>query len=193
MCMTHILGSLVKAPKHTSYEGKDADENILYIIRRSVWVLLPPLILLGAAVFIPTIIPLFAGGDITQILHSWEVAPGFATSVVIFWYLGCFFYLLQALIIWYFNVLVITNKKIIDLDVRGILYKNTSEASLRNVEDVTSTVTGTMGTVFNIGTVSFQTAAEEREFEFEFVDDPSKVRDIISDLVMEVKVERIFN
>ena len=56
-----------------------------------------------------------------------------------------------------------------------------------NIEDVTSNVAGALGVTFNIGALYIQTAAEKREFEFGGVDDPSRIRDILSDLVAKVK------
>jgi len=55
------------------------------------------------------------------------------------------------------------------------------------VEDVTSNVTGATRVIFNYGHVFVQTSAEKREFDFEDVANPSKVRDLIADLAMEVK------
>jgi hypothetical protein len=75
----------------------------------------------------------------------------------------------------------------VDVDFHGILYKNISEAPLRNVEDVTSNISGALEVIFNYGSVFIQTSAEKREFEFENVKNPSKIRDIISDLVTEMK------
>lgn len=98
-----------------------------------------------------------------------------------------FGFILQNFLNWFFNVYIITNKKIVDVDFHGILYKNISEAPLRNVEDVTSNVSGALEVIFNYGSVYVQTAGERREFEFENVSHPAKIRDIISDLVAKKK------
>jgi len=108
-------------------------------------------------------------------------------SVTVLFYLFVFGFALQAFLNWFFNTYVITDKKIVDLDFQGVLYKNISEATLDNIEDITSTVKGTFGVVFNVGSVFIQTAAEKNEFEFENVDHPAKIRDIIADLVAETK------
>lgn len=74
-----------------------------------------------------------------------------------------------------------------DLDFVGLLHKNISETSLHNIEDVTSTVSGALRITFNYGSVFIQTAGETREFEFTDVANPSKVRDILSDIVVKIK------
>lgn len=183
--MTEIFKSLVKSPEKTRYEGEDSDEKILYVIRRSVWTLAASSLVIAALVLIPVV--LFPYLDSINVRFDLGIKPGFITSLNIFWYLFTFGYMFQVFINWYFNVFIITNKKILDLDVKGLLYKNVSEASLENIEDVTSRITGTFGTVLNVGSIYVQTAAEMREFEFDVVDNPGEIRDIISDLMAGAK------
>lgn len=76
-----------------------------------------------------------------------------------------------------------------DFDFHGVIFKNIAETTLDNIEDVTSTVRGAFGIIFNIGEVKIQTAAEKPEFEFSHIDNPAAVRDIISDLVVWYKNE----
>ena len=180
-----MLGSLQENPKSTSYDGRDDDERIKYVIRKSV-LLTFPLILATAFLFVvPILVPLI----VSQVPKG---APaildgGSVLILTVLWYLFVFGFFLQNVLNWFFNVLIITNKKIVDVDFVGILYKNISETTLDNIEDVTSNVAGAIGVTFNIGALYIQTAAEKREFEFGGVDDPSKIRDVLSDLVARVK------
>lgn len=73
------------------------------------------------------------------------------------------------------------------MDFSGFLYRNISEAPLRNIEDITHRMSGISATIFNYGDVLIQTAGETREFDFTSVPNPIKVQDIISDLVSEIK------
>jgi hypothetical protein len=84
---------------------------------------------------------------------------------------------------WFFNIHIITNKRVMDMDFDHLLHRNISEAPLRNIEDITYTISGAIETVFNFGTVSIQTAAEKRELEFYQVADPAKIQDLLSDMV----------
>ena len=183
--MAQLFKSLIRNPDRTTYEGEDSDEKILYVIRRSFWAVIPSLTFIAILTLIPMVFfPYLYSLNIKLALG---IKSGFIASLNIFWYLFTFGYLFGVFVNWYFNVFIITNKKIVDFDVRGLTYKNTSETALRNVEDVTSRVTGTLGTVFNIGEVFVQTAGEEREFEFSMMDSPSEIRDIISDLISNLK------
>jgi len=169
-----LIKSMLENPIDIRYSGEDPDEKILYVFRQSFLVNIPWLFFSIVLCFAPfLILPLVPN----------FINPGFKFSSTLFWYLIVFGYGLQNFLNWFFNVYIISNKKIVDVDFQGILYKKISEAPLKSIEDVTSTVKGIVGVVFNIGNVYIQTAAENREFEFDFLDNPSKVRDIISDLV----------
>ena len=94
--------------------------------------------------------------------------------------MSLFGYLLREFLDWYFEVFLVTTKKIIDIDSGAT---NISEALLTNIQDVTSETPSMLTQIFNIGNIKIQTAAETKEFEFEMVDNPSKVRDFIPDVV----------
>jgi hypothetical protein len=183
--MSQVLSAFIKNPDKVSYDGKDNDEQILYIVRESFFVLVGPFLVL----FIGLVAPYFLLPILIRfnVENGYVFKEGFVTAVSVFWYLLNFGYFLAVFINWYFNAFIITTKKVVDIDVRGLLYKNISEAALRNIEDVTSTVKGVFGTTFNVGGVFIQTAAEQREFEFSNIDNPSRIRDLVSDLVSNLK------
>jgi len=172
------LNSLIKNPENTSYEGKDHDEEVLLLIRRSIVTTFTWFI--GGIVYFVTpfiIIPL-----IKSVTYDGRAVFDnfFILCLIFFWYMSLFGYLLREFLDWYFEVFLVTTKKIIDID-KGAT--NISETLLTNVQDVTSETPSMFAQIFNIGNIKIQTAAETKEFEFGMVDDPSKVRDFISDTV----------
>lgn len=172
------LNSVIKNPANTSYDGKDHDEEVLLLIRRSIITTFTWLV--GGMVYFVTpfvIIPIIkrTAYDGNALFDNF-----FILSLIFFWYMSLFGYLLREFLDWYFEVFLVTTKKIIDID-RGAT--NISETLLTNVQDVTSETPSIFAQIFNIGNVKIQTAAETKEFEFGMVDDPSKVRDFISDMV----------
>ncbi|MFC1625049.1 hypothetical protein ACFL15_01590 [Patescibacteria group bacterium] len=179
-----ILSSFIKNPKKTTYEGEDNDEKILILLRKSVvsnftWLSFTFILLLVPFFFSPTISKL-------TYMEMRVINPGFLFTFNIFWYLFTIGYAFQNFLAWYFDVLMITNKKVIDIDQAG---RDVSETTLSNIQDVTSKVKGNLGVVFDIGDIYIQTSAEQREFEFMSVRNPSKVRDEIADLVAKIKKE----
>lgn len=182
-----VLSSFIKNPTRTTYGGKDEDERIKFILRGSGINTVPWLFFTTIMVLTPNIIlPLLRN---VKILGQ-SLPLENAIIVTLFWYLIAFGYFFQNFLNWFFNVLIITNKKIIDIDFYGVTYKNISETTLTHVEDVTSTIEGPIGLIFNVGNIFIQTAGEQREFEFNNVKDPSYVRDLIADLVASVRNHR---
>ncbi|OGC68195.1 hypothetical protein A2415_02765 [candidate division WWE3 bacterium RIFOXYC1_FULL_39_7] len=175
------LSSFIINPSNTLYDGEDHDEKILYVIRRSKitnlsWTLLAAIMLIIPTIADPFLRSLkFNGANL--------VSLKFLFIFTFSWYLATFGLAFFNFLNWFFNVYIITSKKIIDFDFFGLTYKNIAETTLENVEDVTSTISGPFHTIFNIGDVVIQTAGEKREFDFVEVDDPGRIRDIISDLV----------
>lgn len=91
---------------------------------------------------------------------------------------------LGLLIVWtmyYLNVQVITNERIIDINQRSLLHHETTELSLLNVQDVTTEISGVIANVIGYGSVQVQTAGEQQNFIFEQVDNPHRIaRTILS-------------
>ncbi len=85
--------------------------------------------------------------------------------------------------LYYLNVQIITNKRVVDVNQYAIFRQKISELLLPNIEDVTSEVTGFFGTILEYGNILVQTAGEKDNFRFERVPNPRGVSKLISDLL----------
>jgi membrane protein YdbS with pleckstrin-like domain len=181
----NAISAFLKNPKNMFYEGEDHDEHILYIIRKSHWVNVGWAFGSALMIVAPVLLAPFSDvlfGSVLKMLN-----PFFILMILASWYLFAFGLWLFNFLNWYFNVYIITNKKIVDFDFYGLTYKNISDTLIVNVQDVTAKINGPLHMILNIGDVYIQTAAEKREFDFAGVDDPGKLRDLISDLAADVK------
>lgn len=84
---------------------------------------------------------------------------------------------------WYFNVGIITNKKIVDVDYHGVIYKEVTMTKINNVEDITSKTGGYFSSIFDYGNVFIQTAGTEANIEYVNIPHPSQVVSLINNLV----------
>jgi len=107
------------------------------------------------------------------------------------WYLMVVGFTLESFLKWFFNVYILTDERIVDVDFVSLIYKNISAAKIDNIEDVTASQGGFLASIFDYGTVSIQTAAEKREFEFDGIPQPNKVTTVINDLILEEEKEKI--
>jgi ABC-type multidrug transport system fused ATPase/permease subunit len=85
-------------------------------------------------------------------------------------------------VVYYLNVQIITNIRIVDIDQVGLFSHRISELHIDKIEDVTSEVDGILGTLFNYGNVFIQTAAAVDQFEFSNIPNPAAVEKLILDL-----------
>ncbi len=92
---------------------------------------------------------------------------------------------LGLLIIWtmyYLNMQIVTNERIVDITQTSLLHHTISELHLSRIEDVTAEVNGILPTFFDYGNVYVQTAAETNRFTFDRVPNPTKLNKLILDL-----------
>ena len=112
-------------------------------------------------------------------------------AINISWYLLITCFVVESSLSWFFNVYIITDERIVDVDFLSLIYRNISTAKIDNIEDVTARTGGVIRSIFNFGTVQVQTAAERNEFEFDDVPQPNKVSKLLNELILEEEREKI--
>jgi len=100
-------------------------------------------------------------------------------------------FVLESFLGWYFNVYIITDERIIDIDFISLIYKEVSDADIEMIQDVTYKQGGIVRTMFNFGTIFIQTAAEKPKFEFEDVPNPSLIVKVLQKMRMEERQEQL--
>lgn len=165
-------------PKNMSFANQDADEEIILLLRRHFitnlpWILATVLLLFFPIVFVYILAPTFS---------IFSISESTGTALLAFYYIALFGYIVLRYALWYFHLGLITNKKIVDIDMTSILSKNIAETTLEAIEDVSYNQKGFLRTFFDFGDVFVQTRATESNFEFDAVPHPSKVVQIINKL-----------
>jgi hypothetical protein len=92
---------------------------------------------------------------------------------------------LENFLIWYYNVYLVTNMRLVDVDFVGLLQYSSTEAELKQIQDVEHKQTGLWQLLFNFGTVEVQTAGIRQNIDFHKIPKPYRVADIITDLLPE--------
>ncbi len=172
-----------------SFEGQDSDEEILYVIHRhwfNIFVQFIPFILgllvvLGVFVFFFFVYP-DAFAAIDRRLFA------FVESMLLI------FLWLFAFLIWidyYLDVWIITTKRIVNIEQKGLFVRSMSELYLFRVQDTTSEVKGFFPSMLNYGDVFIQSAGEQERFQFHKIPDPYAVKDTIMDMARDTHQEEI--
>lgn len=184
----NIFGSFVVSPDRAKFESQDDDEEIIILGRRHFVTNLKWMAMACFAVFVP----LFWGEF--PMIKVLDANTNFVLSIV--WYCALLFYVIQNFLLWFYNVYIVTNERVVDVDFFGLLYKNINVTHLSNVQDVNYSQRGIFSSFFNFGDVVVQTSSEQRSddkseqsaFAFQSVSNPDLVVKIISEL-MEVEHE----
>lgn len=170
----HPLSSLLIHPHVFDFQERDDDEVVLLVARQHWftnvrWVLISLFMVFVPSLFrfVPTLL---------------NIPAAYIFVGYLFWFLITFAYAFESFLSWYFNVYIITSKRVIDIDFNNLLTKKYSEATIDAIQDVTSAVIGAIPTVFNYGNVLIQTAAEVNELEFERVANPEKIIKVLQEI-----------
>ncbi len=101
---------------------------------------------------------------------------------------------MYAFLVWidyYFDVWIITNERIINIEQKGLFVRSVSELKFSRIQDVTSEVHGMIPTILNFGDVKIQTASDEDFFLFRQVPDPYHVKDVVMERLRTERDEEI--
>lgn len=88
---------------------------------------------------------------------------------------------------YYLDVWIVTNKRVISIEQKGLFSRQVSEKDLGRMQDITAEVEGFWATIFGYGDVHIQTAGEEQRFIFEQIPNAEEVSRQISNLVAEYR------
>lgn len=177
------LDAYAPKPGYFCFSTQHQDEDVVLMLRQHPvtqikWIL----IAIGLAL-IPLI---FSSMPLLDFLP-----PIYLTAALTGWYLLVAGFSLEAFLSWFYNVYIITDERVIDVDFHSLIYKNISAAKIDNIEDVTERTGGPLRTVFDYGTVIIQTAAAQVEFEFDNVPHPARVTKLLNELILEEEREKI--
>lgn len=178
------LASFAYMPGGVRFETQEPEEVVELFLRQHPIVNVPWLILAAVLVALPTsVIPL-----IFRHIHiPVDIPLGYITVGLVFWYLATFGFILTNFIHWFFNIYIVTNERIVDIDFYYLLYKHFSQAELSKIQDISFTASGVLSTVFNYGDVTIQTASELPTLDFEKVPYPEKVVETIRGLTEKIR------
>jgi len=178
-----LIASYLRNPKGVNFEIKEKQEKIELLLRMHPitnvkWILISIIMIIA-----PVVLKSF------PIL---DFLPGnYQFIVILGWYLIVTSFVFESFLTWYFNVYIITDERIIDVDFYNLIYKDISTAEVERIQDVSYRMGGVVRTLFNYGDVFIQTAAEKPNFEFLAVPKPDKVVKLLQDLMIQEKQEAI--
>lgn len=177
----HMLYAFLENPEGIIFEDLEEDEELLLLLRKHFntnihWIFVSIILFLAPLLLIPL-------RDQLSVFSFFEFPTRFAIIFTIFYYLVVFTYIFVNFITWYFNVSLITNKRIIDVDFYDLVYKSVAATKISLLQDASYIQAGVLRSIFDYGDVFVQTAGTLDNFSFPAVPKPEKVVRLLEKLI----------
>lgn len=154
--------------------GSELQEKTVLVYRRHLITLLPLLLTAIVLVFLPP-----AAYTAINAFHPeiFAVQANFVLFLLIssVFFLSGWLFVFQSFIDYWLDAFILSDKRILDIDQKGLFNRTVSELRLYRVQDVTAEVKGLIHTFLNYGDISVQTAGEEERFHFINIPHPNEV------------------
>jgi hypothetical protein len=178
-----VFSAFMVRPKGVSLEIQEENEQILLLVRRHFitntgWILL---------VIVMIIVP----GLFQNLPLGVSIPARFLVITSMLWTLLIITIVLEGLLSWYFDVFIVTDERVIDIDFRNLIYKNITSAKIDNIQDVTYNVSGPLPSFLDYGMVFIQTASEVPMIEIANTPHPSKVAKFINEMILQEEQEKL--
>lgn len=184
------------------FPGQQNDERVLLFMRRH-WM---SFVMVASIVFMMVIMPIVmlvffnllnfnVQGVIVSAFESMESAyPAVRAQQFTIFLLSAYYFLVFSyfLVLWldyYFDITIVTNERIIDIQQSGLFNRSVSELYLQQIQDVSGKQVGLIQSLFGFGNVFVQTAGSKSNFVIDHVKDCYSVARKIVDL-QEALIER---
>lgn len=179
-----LISSYGVRPNGIGFANQEPDEMIVLFLRRHFITNIPWIL---TTIFLYVTPPI-----IFSLIQIFNISFGnFPIGLIVvltgFYYLIVTSYAFSKFVSWFYNIGIVTQKRLVDLDTSNILSHNTAAATFKELVDIKFTQRGFLQSFFDYGDIHIQTEAIHANFEFHAAPKPTKVVDIISDLRIATK------
>lgn len=174
-----LFTTFIKNPSGLTFQDQNPDEKVLLFLRRDFITNVPWIITFVILLILPFLLSLLLSLFFITIPFVSEnetiVLSGFYYIIVIGYGLFNF-------ISWFYNIGIITQQRIFDLDYINLTSKSVSLANLASAQDVEYTQNGFLRSFFDYGDVKILIETVGSHIEFLSIPRPAEVADLILDL-----------
>lgn len=178
------LTSFAVSPEGVRFETQEKEEQVVLFLRQHLITLFAPAVLVVGMALAPVALLPFLSTFLTLPV---EIPTSYIIVGTAFWYVVTFGLALMSFLRWFFNIYIVTDKRIVDIDFLHLLYKEFSEARLERIQDISFKSGGILAAFFDYGDAYVQTAGEMPNIEFVSVPKPARVVETISALLEKQK------
>ncbi len=173
------VSAFATKPRGSYFDSQLKNEEIALLLRRHPITQLSKICLIIGGLLFPAV--MFASPFLQFMRPSYKIAT------LIGWYLILSGFALESFLVWFFNVFIITNRRVIDVDFYSMIHKDVSSAKLENIQDMSVVTQGFFASLIDFGTLYIQTAGQTARIEFEDIPHPSLVTKVLNELISKKK------
>jgi hypothetical protein len=172
--------------------GQLPGEKKILVVRRDFFILLKKVLLVFLLAFLPAILMMaMLASGLNLFANSFGQALMILGGSAYYLFLWQFFFF--SFLDYYLDVWIITNERVIDIQLNGFFHRTVAEQHLSKIQDVSSEIKGFFPTMFDYGDLLVQTAGAKERLRFREVPNPDHVRDVIAQLIKEkAKKKHVF-
>lgn len=167
-----------------TFDGILSDEKVILLARKHRFFFYLPIFLFIFLVSLPLFLLNFLV-DFTIYQKFHNLVWFLITIYISILWLTLFFNLM----IYSLTTLIVTNKRIIKIEERGLFNYDRAEIELNKIQDIQVNISGLLGNFLNFGQISIQSAGTEIKFNFDLLPSPLKIKDEILKAKNSIKIK----
>ena len=176
----HLITSYCEKPTGVNFADRLGDEVLLLFLRKHFITNVPWIVSAIALSLVPLILVGLAGLGVLPINF---LPPVYITMIILLYYFFIAGFIFVHYLTWFYNIGLVTNQRIIDIDFSSLVFENVDATKLTQVEDVGYKQVGIIRSIFDYGDVHLHTAGPSANFEFFAAPHPERIINIINDLI----------
>lgn len=176
----HLVAAYCERPSGVSFADKLENEELLLFLRKHFITNVPWIVSAVALILTPFILVALAGLGFLPINF---LPPVYLAMTLLLYYFFIAGFIFVHYLTWFYNIGLVTNQRIIDIDFSSLVFENVDATKLTQVEDVGYKQVGIIRSIFDYGNIHLHTAGPSSNFEFSAVPHPERVINIINDLI----------
>ncbi len=131
-----------------------------------------------ALAFLPLLLEVTVGFSLSflPLTINETVTPHLRIFLYLLWFLALWVGFFVAWTDYYLDVWQVTDRRIIDVEQKGLFHRDEASVRFENIQDITIDTRGFLATIFDFGDLRVQSAGERREFIIQNVAHPQAMK-----------------
>ncbi len=176
----HMFSTFTHHPLGIKFSQQEPNEEVILFLRRHIITNIPWLITTLTLIALPIAVSYMLQ---TTNLSLRFLSPQSSFIILVFYYLIVIGYSFANFINWFYNIGIVTNKRVMDIDFTNLSSLNVSATNVTDIADASYTQKGFAQQLYNYGDVILQTETKTQNFIFEKTPKPAQAVNIISQLI----------